>query len=71
MHCAFQTFEGLPVLQLDSFDTLTPALLEAAYAPMLQRRYEWDKLTPKWWVQLVLDMARNASAAYSAHGAGL
>ena len=48
-------------MQVDNFAELNQSMLEAAYKPMLDREYAWEKLTPVWWVQHMLNIAANAT----------
>ncbi|KAL9187651.1 hypothetical protein ACHAXT_006029 [Thalassiosira profunda] len=51
----YRTFDDLPVLWVDHFDNVTPALLEAEYPRILSRArsYKLEKLTNWWWVNLI------------------
>jgi hypothetical protein len=51
----YRTFEGLPVLWVDHYDNVTPALLEDAYPKILlkAKEYNFAKLTNHWWVDFI------------------
>lgn len=48
----YRVFDDLPVLWVDHFDNVTPALLESSYPKILARaeEYNFAKLTKRWWV---------------------
>lgn len=50
-----RTFDFLPVLWVDHFDNVTPALLTAEYPRIVSRarEYRFEKLTNWWWVDLI------------------
>eukprot|EP00585_Thalassiosira_rotula_P012690 CAMPEP_0196130840 /NCGR_PEP_ID=MMETSP0910-20130528/1077_1 /TAXON_ID=49265 /ORGANISM="Thalassiosira rotula, Strain GSO102" /LENGTH=403 /DNA_ID=CAMNT_0041390221 /DNA_START=3 /DNA_END=1211 /DNA_ORIENTATION=+ len=47
----YKTFDDLPVLWVDHFNNVTPALLEEAYPKILSKAQEYNfaKLTKQWW----------------------
>jgi len=47
-------YDGLPVLQVSDWATLTPSTLAAAWANLTHRTYTPEKLTIHWWVRLIL-----------------
>lgn len=51
----YRTYDELPVLWVDHFDNVTPALLEEQYPRILlkAREYEFERLTQKWWIDLI------------------
>ena len=51
----YKTFDDLPVLWIEHYDNVTPALLEREYPRVLAKAYEYnfEKLTNKWWVELI------------------
>jgi len=63
----------LPVLQLDDFADVTPAVVRQAYVEALyhahQGRWDFRRLTQAWWEALIFDssVARNASVLLERH----
>ena len=51
----YKTFDDLPVLWVEHFDNVTPALLEEAYPKILSkaREYDFAKLTKHWWAHFI------------------
>jgi len=51
----YRVFDDLPVLWVDHFDNVTPALLESSYPKILARaeEYNFAKLTKHWWVDYI------------------
>ena len=50
----FRVFDDLPVLWVQSFDVVTPEILEAEYKRITSiRNYRFHKLTAEYWVQFV------------------
>lgn len=51
----FRAYDDLPVLWVDHYDNVTPALLEHEYPRILSRarEYTFEKLTNQWWIDLV------------------
>lgn len=51
----YKTFDDLPVLWVEHYDNVTPALLEREYPKILEKAYEYkfEKLTNKWWVDFI------------------
>lgn len=51
----YKTFDDLPVLWVEHYDNVTPALLEREYPKILEKAYEYnfEKLTNKWWVNFI------------------
>ena len=51
----YRTYDKLPVLWVDHFDNVTPALLEEQYPQILSRarEYEFERLTQQWWIDLI------------------
>jgi len=54
-----RTFTALPVLIVQSFDEVTPELLERTYVDFVRRHREWDyaRLTRQYWMDLVFKVA--------------
>jgi hypothetical protein len=62
-------FEGLPVLQLDSFESITSQLLVREYT-RIQRRaaqdsYDFSKLTKKFWLDRLMLAAGNRTCNFA------
>jgi hypothetical protein len=51
----YQAYDELPVLWVDHYDNVTPALLEEAYPKILSRarEYKFEKLTRQWWIDYI------------------
>jgi hypothetical protein len=51
----YRTYDKLPVLWVDHFDNVTPALLEKQYRRIISkaREYEFERLTQQWWLDLI------------------
>ena len=51
----YKTFDDLPVLWVEHYDNVTPALLEREYPKILEKAYEYnfEKLTNTWWVNFI------------------
>lgn len=51
----YRTYDKLPVLWVDHFDNVTPALLEEQYPRIISkaREYEFERLTQQWWLDLI------------------
>lgn len=51
----YRTYDKLPVLWVDHFDNVTPALLEDQYPRILlkARDYEFERLTQQYWIGLI------------------
>ena len=47
-------YEGLPVLVVDDWEGVTPALLEAGWREMARRRYDWSRMSIVWWWRLLM-----------------
>lgn len=56
----YKAFDDLPVLWVDHYDNVTPTLLECEYPWILAKAYEhnFEKLTNKWWVDLIQKFRR-------------
>ena len=59
-----RTFYRLPVLMLDDYADLTPALVRQAYVEALYRADQWEfeRMTRLYWERLVYDVSFSASA---------
>ncbi|ACI64965.1 predicted protein [Thalassiosira pseudonana CCMP1335] len=51
----YRIFDDLPVLWVDHYDNVTPALLEEEYPKIIAkaRSYNFEKLTIGWWYELI------------------
>jgi len=51
----YRTLSDLPVAWIDSYDNLTPQWLQYEYARIIQnyQRYNYEKLTKGWWIQMI------------------
>ena len=51
----YRVYDDLPVLWVENYDDVTPALLEASYPNILAKakEYNFGKLTNQWWVDFV------------------
>ena len=60
----YRVFDDLPVLWVDHFDNVTPALLESSYPKILARaeEYNFAKLTQRWWVDYINSFRFDVSA---------
>lgn len=58
-----RTLYRLPVLLLDDYDELTPALVRQAYVEALYRADEWEyeRMTRRWWERLIFDISYSGS----------
>ena len=58
-----RTLYRLPVLLLDDYDELTPALLRQAYVEALYRADDWEyeRMTRRWWERLIFDISYSGS----------
>ncbi|GFH59587.1 hypothetical protein CTEN210_16063 [Chaetoceros tenuissimus] len=56
----YKTFDELPVLWVEHYDNVTPALLEREYPKILAKAYQYnfEKLTNKWWVDFIQKFRR-------------
>lgn len=57
-------FEGLPVLLIDDWNTITPEFLENAYKEIWSRRYDYSPLYYEYWREKILSVRDEALAAY-------
>ncbi|KAL3779569.1 hypothetical protein ACHAW5_000979 [Stephanodiscus triporus] len=51
----YHIYDDLPVLWVDHYDNVTPALLEREYPRIISkaREYTFEKLTNQWWIDLI------------------
>lgn len=51
----FKVYDDLPVLWVDHYDEVTPALLEDAYPKIMSKYhdYKFEKLTKQWWIDTI------------------
>mmetsp|Transcript_25754 Transcript_25754/g.54721 ORF Transcript_25754/g.54721 Transcript_25754/m.54721 type:complete len:685 (+) Transcript_25754:69-2123(+) len=51
----FKVYDNLPVLWVDHYDEVTPALLEEAYPKIMSKyhEYKFEKLTKQWWIDRI------------------
>eukprot|EP00529_Nitzschia_sp_RCC80_P021314 CAMPEP_0113452670 /NCGR_PEP_ID=MMETSP0014_2-20120614/6965_1 /TAXON_ID=2857 /ORGANISM="Nitzschia sp." /LENGTH=395 /DNA_ID=CAMNT_0000344047 /DNA_START=212 /DNA_END=1399 /DNA_ORIENTATION=+ /assembly_acc=CAM_ASM_000159 len=63
----FRVFDSLPVLWVQSFDVVTPEMLEAEYKRITSlRNYTFEKLTVEYWVQVVNSFRSNSTPGQKA-----
>jgi len=57
----YRMYDDLPVLWVENYDDVTPALLEASYPKILAKakEYNFAKLTNQWWVDFINSFRSN------------
>ena len=58
-------FEGLPVLSVSNYSTITPAYLEALWRTMAAQNYDWAKLYTPYWTSSLLNAAAVSATSVS------
>ena len=57
------TYKELPVVMVDSFSDLTPAMLDEAYTEIMSDlgRFNWERLSWRWYFDQIASASRRGS----------